>query len=83
MTDATPLTYARQVRNRHRDELLGRFQAVGLGIGKQDAADGGGYAIVVYLDSERDRPKVPVSVEGVPVRFEVTGQVRSLSTAAG
>lgn len=83
MTEVADLGYAQRVRDRHKAELLSRFQAVGLGIGKQDAAAGGGYVIVVYLDSERHRPEAPVFVEGVPVTFEVTGHVRPLAPAAG
>ena len=83
MAEAVDLGSVRRVRDRHRDELLDRFQAVGLGIGKRDADDGGGYVLVVYLDSERHRPEVPVSVEGVPIRFEVTGRVRPLASSAG
>ena len=74
--------YVQHIRDRHRIALLDRFQAVGLGIGKQDATEGGGYVIVVYLDSERDRPVGPVAVEDVPLRFEVTGEIRPLPAVA-
>lgn len=83
MDEAVDFGCAQGVRDRHKDELLNRFQAVGLGIGKQGVEAGGGYVIVVYLDSEHQRPEAPVSVEGVPIRFEVIGQVRALASAAG
>ena len=66
---------AREVLARHRDAILtGVDGAVGVGVG---AADGGA-AIVVFLEHARHVPERPADVEGVPLRFEVTGAFRAL-----
>lgn len=66
---------AREVLARHRDSILTAYEgAVGVGVG---AADGGA-AIVVFLADARNVPEGPVDVEGVPVRFEVTGEFQAL-----
>lgn len=77
MADTKDLDYVRVVRQRHQEELLTRYHAVGMGIGRQ-APPGEGYAIVVYLQSRRDLPDSPKEVEGVPLRFEVTGVIEPL-----
>jgi hypothetical protein len=66
------LARARDVLQRHKEELMRTYGAVGAGIGKDDpkAPD---YVIVVYLESPRQVPE-DASVEGVPLRFEVTGR---------
>jgi hypothetical protein len=67
----------RDVLERHRKAIEERYHALGSGIGKVSAGSST-LAIVVYLESQRDRPATPVSVEGVPLRFEITGPVRFL-----
>jgi hypothetical protein len=77
MADSTRIESAREVLARHKDEIMRTYQAVGVGLGKQSPTDQS-YAIVVYLESARHRPQGPVSYEGIPVKFEVTGRIRPL-----
>ncbi len=77
MTDTTDLESVRQVLAQHKDEILKTYQAVGVGIGKQNLSDKS-YVISVYLRSLNDLPAGPVSVDGVPLKFEVTGQIKPL-----
>jgi hypothetical protein len=70
MTDASDFQAAREVLNRHREELTSRFHALGTGIGK----DGGKYIFTVYLRAAEDVPDSEVLVEGFRVNFEVTGE---------
>jgi hypothetical protein len=69
MTDPKNLETVRALLNRSRKDLMERHQAEGVGIGRQ----GDEYVIVVYLRSATQRPKKPESLEGVPLKFEVTG----------
>jgi hypothetical protein len=78
MTDSQDLNYVRLVRQRYQEEILTRYHAVGMGIGRQ-SPPGDGYAIVVYLQSRQDLPESPIKVEGVPLQFEVTGVIEPLS----
>jgi hypothetical protein len=64
-----------QVLDRHRDEIVRRFNATGSGVGKRDPADDT-HVIVVYLRSADDIPADPVFIEGIPVKFVVTGEIR-------
>lgn len=69
MTDPKDLEAVRALLDRHRKELMEQYQAEGVGVGR----DRKGYVIVVYLTSARQRPARPVHLEGVPLKFEVTG----------
>lgn len=69
MTDPSNLEEVRALFARHRREIIERYEAHGAGVGRQ----GDGYAIVVYLDSADQQPQEPVTLEGVPLKFEVTG----------
>ena len=71
------LEHVRDVLERHREDLKLRYRAAGTGIGRRSAQDRT-LVIVVYLESSRDLPRDPQSVEGVPLRFEVTGPIRLL-----
>jgi hypothetical protein len=77
MADASDLEQTRDVLRRHKDELLRRDGAVGVGIGRGEGNQG--YAIVVHLADARSRPRDRVVVEDVPVRFEVTGNFTPLA----
>jgi hypothetical protein len=68
------------VHDRHRDELVKTFNAVGSGVGKESSADDS-FMIVVYLRSSRDAPSEPVLVEDVPLSFIVTGEIQRQSTS--
>jgi hypothetical protein len=63
---------ARKVLRRHRDDLVRTYGALGAGLGM----DGGDYVIVLYLETPRAVPE-DASVDGVPLRFVVTGQIET------
>jgi hypothetical protein len=67
------LAHARETLRRRRDELMSTYAAVGAGVG---AGKDGDYAIVVYLDDAPQQVPHGASVDGVPLRFEVTGRPR-------
>lgn len=75
MTDADQqrLAHARGTLERHREKLMRTYGAVGAGVG---AGARDGYAIVLYLPEPRPLPD-DASVDGVPLRFEVTGRPRT------
>jgi hypothetical protein len=76
--DTTRIESVRQVLEKRKDEILAAYRAVGVGIGKQKPTDPS-YVIVVYLESRSDLPGGAVSIDGVPLKFEVTGPIRPLS----
>ncbi|MEO1084841.1 MAG: hypothetical protein AAFY88_11420 [Acidobacteriota bacterium] len=65
---------AQEVLTRHRDALMARPGAVGVGVGKRELHDED-YVIVVYLASPESDAGAEVSVDGVPVVFRVTGRI--------
>lgn len=73
MSDPIDLATVRAVLERHRDDLLQRYRANGVGIGK----DGSDYTIVVYVST---RDNAPIKLEGVPVKFEVAGPFTALKS---
>lgn len=77
MADRGQLERVREHFHRRKEEIIRRYNAVGAGIGRQGSEDNR-YAIVVYLRSEADRPKEPVEMDGIPLRFEVTGSFHPL-----
>ena len=72
-SDQQRLATARETLERHREKLMRTYGAVGAGVG---AGARGGYAIVLYLAAPRPLPD-DASVDGVPLRFEVTGRPRA------
>lgn len=79
MTNTPDFQTARQVLNRHREELTSRFHALGTGIGKA----GDEYVFTVYLQRPEDLPEGEVRVEGFRLNFTVTGdfQLHSNTTS--
>ena len=71
--DQQRLAHAREALERHREKLMRTYGAVGAGVG---AGARDGYAIVLYLAEPRPVPD-DASVDGVPLRFEVTGRPRA------
>lgn len=69
MADPRDLESVRELLQRRRMDVLRDYAAEGVGIGR----GGDGYAIVVYLRSAEQRPAEARSLEGVPLKFEVTG----------
>lgn len=60
----------RAVKRAREQALIAQYGAVGLGIGKQDDR----YVLVVYLPAAREDLAAPVFVDGVRLKFEVTGR---------
>ncbi|MFH8787041.1 hypothetical protein [Streptomyces roseoverticillatus] len=77
MSEPNTLDHVRRVLDRHKAHILATYRAVGVGIG-QATSPGTAYVITVYLQSSTDRPQEPVTMDGVPLRFTVTGPVRPL-----
>lgn len=78
MLNSTDLKAVRGVLARHKTALLSKYHATGIGVGKAEGA-ATGYVIVVYLDGKERKPAETVVVEGIPVRFEVTGSFYPLT----
>jgi hypothetical protein len=76
MADPVDLQAVRSVLASRKDELISRYHAEGAGVGKEES--GKGYAIVVYVATSDLVPEERVEVEGIPLRFEVTGRFRPL-----
>jgi len=74
MADPKNLEDVRALFARRKNELIAKYHACGAGVGRNDAGD---YAIVIYLESAREGSE-PVWIEGVPLKFEVTGPIRPL-----
>lgn len=78
MTEPSSLEHAREVLRQRKEGILRTYKAIGVGIGKHEP-QGKSYGIVVYLESEQELPKEgAISIEGVPLRFEVTGRIKPL-----
>lgn len=69
MIDCPDIDTVRAVLERSRPELIARYDAAGVGIGRE----GEGCVIVVYLKSDRHQPPGETALEGVPLKFVVTG----------
>jgi len=65
---------ARQVLERHQDELLAKPGVVGVGLGE---AEEGGWQLVVLVGKLQDET-LPVAIEGLPLAVRAIGQVRAL-----
>jgi hypothetical protein len=75
MADKKNLEDVRELLGRTKQELMQRYRAQGVGIGKQSPSDDH-YVIVLYMESKRNIPAEPVEIEGIPLKFEVTGPIR-------
>jgi hypothetical protein len=74
VADAYSLDSVRDVVSQRRSEIMHRFDAHGVGIGRPDPA--GPYVISVYVTADADIPADPQSADGIPLHFVVTGQIR-------
>ena len=78
------LETVREVKKRHSDEILRRYNALGHGIttarklASPPAPEDEVYVISVFLRSPLDRPWRPQQIGGVPLKFRVTGTIRPL-----
>jgi hypothetical protein len=77
VADPTDIESVRELLRRKRSELIATYAATGVAIGKREPADQA-YVLVVYLASRSMMPAEPHSLEGIPLKFEVTGRFRPL-----
>lgn len=75
MADPRSLDSVRAVLAEHRDEITRRFAAHGTGIGRPEPD--GPYVITVYVADAVAVPPGPLSIDGIPLRFEPTGPFRA------
>lgn len=71
MADPANLEETRALFQAQRTALIKKYRAEGAGIGRSQS---GQYEIVIYLAKPNDIPAQPVILDGVPIRFEVTGK---------
>lgn len=74
--DPKNLDDVRRVLQNNKDELMRRYDAAGVGIGKRDPKDDA-YVITVLMKTSQNIPTEPVEVEGVPLKFDVTGEFKA------
>ena len=72
MVDTKNLESVRAYLQEHKAEIIEKYSANGVAIGKQNLTNDH-YVIVVYLQDLGQLPKQPVRVNGIPLKFEVTG----------
>lgn len=75
MADPTDVESVKRLLAEHRDQVVRTYRAVGTGVGS-DEPGGRGYAIVVYVKEKSDVPAEPAALEGVRLRFVVTGEFK-------
>jgi hypothetical protein len=73
MRGSTSLEEIRKLLSGKKRELMDRYSAQGVAIGKDDPSDPG-YVLIVYLEKAQDSPKEPQELDGVPIKFKVTGR---------
>ena len=76
MTDPSDLESVRALLGRNREKLMAQYRAHGVGVGRADER----YGIVIYLDAPEDNPGEAVTLDGVPLKFEVTGPFTTQTT---
>jgi hypothetical protein len=74
LNQPTGLDSVRETLQRRKKEILETYRATGVGIGQE----GESYRIVVYLQTPDDLPEKPTSVDGVQLKFVVTGPLQLL-----
>jgi hypothetical protein len=74
MADPENLEEVRRLFAARKNEIIARYRAEGAGVGKEDRS----YVFVVYLASADLLPPEHVVIDGVPLRFEVTGRFSPL-----
>ena len=70
------LNYVRQVLQRNKKELMRRYKAEGVGIGKKTPKDDS-YIVTVFVAGPENIPTEPVEVEGIPLKFKITGKFKA------
>ena len=77
MADRIELDRVRKAMVLNRQILLEKYGAIGIGIGKSDSKNVN-YNIVVFVESRDKIPQKNISIEGIPVKFKVTGKIKKL-----
>lgn len=72
MVDNKNLDQVRAYLQHHKEQIMAEYKASGVGIGKSNSKDDN-YVIVVYLDDQKLQPEQPVIMNGVALKFEITG----------
>ncbi|MET8091277.1 hypothetical protein [Micromonospora sp. NPDC005220] len=78
MAEPGSLEAVRAVLAAHRADLTRRYAAVGTGIGRPDPS--GPYVITIYVTDPASVPVTSESVDGVPLRFVLTGPFEARRT---
>jgi hypothetical protein len=74
-SDPQKLEDVRSVLHRNKADIIQRYRAEGVAIGKRQPRDES-YVIVVYLSSRDKLPAEAVEIEGIPLHFEITGKFK-------
>jgi hypothetical protein len=74
MADPENLDDVRRLFAVRKNEIIEKYRAEGAGVGKGDR----GYEVVVYVAASDLVPRERVTIDGVPLRFEVTGKFSPL-----
>ena len=82
MKEVKGLEEIREILARKKQIIMKSFGAVGIGIGKEQMQDDH-YVIVVYLESAEAIPREAKLIEGVPIKFKVTGRIHLQSNSGG
>jgi hypothetical protein len=72
VVDNNDLESVRAYFKLHKQEIMQRYKAHGIAIGKKHLSDTE-YVIVVYLENNHEVPQEPVTLDGIELKFEVTG----------
>lgn len=75
MADARNLESVRKVLQTHRTQIMSDYGAAGIGIGRAQE-DATAYVLVAYMQTGGRIPKDTVVVEGIPLSFEITGEIK-------
>ena len=65
----------RELLNIRKDDIIRKYRAEGVGIGKL-TPQVESYAIVVYIAHKGLKPKREIVIDGISLRFEITGKFR-------
>ncbi len=73
MHDPTDLETVKNYLQENKDRLIELYDASGLGVGREENGSGR-YQIVIYLKDKKKMPLDIILLDGIPLKFEVTGQ---------
>lgn len=73
MVDNKSLEDVRKYLAKHKADIIDNYEAEGVGIGKMESQDDA-YVIVVYLNDRQAVPQQVIEMDGITLKFEVTGK---------